>query len=172
MRNLPLLTIASQNYLPSARTLAYSFREHHPNSPIFLCLVDRVSHAADFSAEPFTIIPVEQLHIPGWENMALRYNIAEANTSVKAFALNYLFEVYQLDRILYLDPDIFVYRPLHELDELLNAHDIILTPHILEPAEDTGRQPTLHSLLLMGAYNTGLVAFSRSTETFRFLDWL
>ena len=44
---------------------------------------------------------------------AMKYDILELNTNVKPTFLKHLLERYGLTKLVYLDPDIFVYRSAH-----------------------------------------------------------
>jgi hypothetical protein len=63
----------------------------------------------------------------------MKYNVLELCTAVKPYLLKYLFEKYDAEKILYLDPDIVVYHTLDTVLELLERCTAILTPHIVEP---------------------------------------
>ena len=58
---------------------------------------------------------------------------------------------------LHLDSDMRVYAPLEGLTELLGRHAVVLTPHLLGELPDDGREPDELSILLAGAFNTGVI---------------
>ncbi|HEX4953572.1 MAG TPA: glycosyltransferase [Thermoanaerobaculia bacterium] len=168
---LAACTIVSKNYLPFARTLARSFAEHHPGSPFFVLLVDRIEGAFDPAAEPFEVIEVETLgNIPDFPAFAFKYTILELNTAVKPFFLARLLERAGIEKLIYLDPDILLFRPLDELSRLLDEHSVVLTPHLTDPIDDD-LHPSELSILQSGAYNLGFVALTRSAEVTRLLAW-
>jgi glycosyltransferase involved in cell wall biosynthesis len=167
---LPIVTIASKNYLAHVRTLAQSYRLFHPEGQIFVCLVDQIDGYFDPATEPFTLIQADRLNIPRWEHFSFKYNILELNTAVKPFLLSYLFEQYGLQKIAYFDPDIMLYQPLDRIESLLDDYGMLLTPHILEAVEGT-HAPSEMDLLLSGIYNLGFIALSRKTDLDRLLTW-
>ena len=61
------------------------------------------------------------------------YNVFELSNALKPYALDMLFEDYQLDGILYFDSDIRVYRRLTPIFDALEQSNIVLTPHLTEP---------------------------------------
>ncbi|MEA2690242.1 MAG: hypothetical protein QOD51_2849, partial [Candidatus Eremiobacteraeota bacterium] len=75
-------TIASNNYMAKAKVMLESYLAHHPGARAFLCVVDE---PCDAPPGPWTVVPVQELGIPNFENMAFRYNILELNTAVKPF---------------------------------------------------------------------------------------
>ncbi len=94
----------------------------------------------------------------------------ELSTAVKPFVFEKLFKE-GYDRVVYLDPDIQLYRPLTEVfaafDEGANA---VLTPHSLAP--NLNRQPPNdHTFLRAGIYNLGFVALADTSETRNAVHW-
>ena len=167
---LPLLTIASGNYIAHARALASSYLAHHPSAQVFLCLVDRPPPGFESAHEPFTVLLAEDLSIPGWTHLAFRYDIVELNTAVKPFALSHLCRAYGFDRVLYLDPDIVIYDSLDPLEALLATHSIVLTPHLLSPVPS--EHPGFEQVLLQyGACNLGFFAARWGPNVEALLRW-
>jgi hypothetical protein len=161
-------TIVSLNYLSYARTLCDSFLRFHPDCKFYVLLVDRLP--ADFQrlSERFEIITVEELDIADFPSVAFKYDILELNTNVKPTFLKALL-VRGIDQLVYLDPDIFVYRALDSVFAALNERSIVLTPHILSPITDDGQSEL--SFLLGGVFNLGFVAVNKCEETDSFLSW-
>ena len=69
MPELTICTIVSANYLPYARVLGASVREHHPDARFVVLLVDRVDGRFDPDNEPFELIEVTP---PGF-NRSVRF---------------------------------------------------------------------------------------------------
>jgi len=103
--------------------------------------------------------------------MVTRYDVMEFNTAIKPFAIDWLFEHTDVDNVIYIDPDIFVYRRLTELDEVLSSGaSAVVTPHITAPLED-GKTPNDHNMLQSGVFNLGFIAVSRKDEARKFVRW-
>lgn len=163
-------TICSKNFLAYARTLYDSLRAHYPETPFFVALCDRLDNSIDVAEVPFEIIDIASLAIPDVEEMAQRYNITEFNTAIKPFVFDYIFTRRGIPTVVYLDPDILVVDRLTEMDQMLeNGAEAILTPHILEPAE----QAEMHDqrLLLYGVYNLGFLALRNTARVKKILEW-
>jgi hypothetical protein len=163
-------TIVSLNYLPYARTLCQSFLKHHPEGLFVTLIVDYNSSRVDLSKERFEVVEVEQLGIKEFPSVAFKYTILELNTNVKPTFLRYVFNIYKLSSLIYLDPDIFIYSPLTEAYDLLRNNSIILTPHISKPIKDDCF-PTEQDYLSSGIFNLGFIGLSQTAETNTFLDW-
>ena len=112
-------TIVSKNYLAFARTLMKSLATVHPQWKQFVLLVDDIDGCFDPAAENFQIVPIADLLLPDAKKFLFRYDILELNTAVKPWFLQWLFQRTAAERVVYLDPDIRVYSPLTEVEQLL-----------------------------------------------------
>lgn len=163
-------TIISKNYLAQARVLAKSYRANNANRKFFVCLVDRIDGFFDPKDEHFELISAEELNIPNFKNICFKYSIMELNTAVKPFFIEYLFNRYNLEKIIYLDPDILITDNLDKLFLLLDKKSILLTPHITAPIND-GFKPDELNFLGSGVYNLGFIGLSKSDTTHKLLKW-
>jgi glycosyltransferase involved in cell wall biosynthesis len=171
MRPSPVAcTIVSNNYLAYARVLTRSFLERHPEGKVYVLVVDRPDPSLRYEDEPFEAVLVESLGIPGFSHYSFRYSILELDTAVKPWFLLHLHRTGGHDRLCYFDPDILVTGDLTEIYERLGTADVILTPHITAPVEDT-RLPGERDFLLSGIYNLGFLGISFNERTLPFLDW-
>ena len=160
-------TIVSFNYLAYARTLCGSFLDANPGCNFYVLLVDRLPADFDRSGEQFDLITVEELAIPNFLSVAFKYDILELNTNVKPTFLTTLLNR-GADEVVYLDPDIFIYRELSPVFDALENYAIVLTPHALSPFPDPQSEVTL---LSAGVFNLGFIAVRNSPEARRFLSW-
>jgi glycosyltransferase involved in cell wall biosynthesis len=168
-RPVPVCTIASNNYLAKAKVLIDSYLAAHPGADAFVCVVDEPVHPA-VAKIPARIVSADQLGIPGFANMAFRYDALELNTAVKPFFLEHLRERCGIDRVLFFDPDVLVFDALHGLTQALETHPIVLTPHITQPLEE-GWQAGERQFLRAGVYNLGFLGLCLDERTHAFIDW-
>ncbi|MBK9713109.1 MAG: glycosyltransferase family 4 protein [Kouleothrix sp.] len=168
--NATICTIIAKNYLAQARCLAESFYAQHPDGRMVVLLIDQPDDCFDPRDEPFTIVLMSELAIPSVAQMAFRYTVLELSTAVKPFFIEYLFDHADLEHLIYLDPDIYCYRPLTPLLEALQTHMLALTPHLLEPLDDQYR-PNELDILRVGVYNLGCIGLARSPDLRTFLRW-
>ncbi|MBN2577689.1 MAG: glycosyltransferase family 4 protein [Pirellulales bacterium] len=164
-------TIASKNYLSHVRTLMASVAEHHPDAARCLVLCDRVEGRFAPETEPFAVLPVEALDISGFEELAFKYNCMELNTAVKPFAIEHLFAERGFRNVVYLDPDIVLYRPLRKALDRLQRHDAVLTPHLTDFLPDDGCLPDNVRILQTGTNNLGFLALRKSERVMQLLRW-
>ena len=145
-----------------------SVQRHHPEWDRFVLVVGETS-ASDRDELLFTSVPLEALPLPSPRQFCFRYTILELNTAVKPWMFEHLFER-GYDRVVYLDPDTFVYSPLVEIDAAPAETFLTLTPH-LTGLIGGDEQPNERAILLAGTYNLGFLAVSRRPPLARFLAW-
>jgi GT2 family glycosyltransferase len=117
------------------------------------------------------VLGLEDLALGPFPELRATYDIAELCTAVKPSLLALLFDRFDEEAVVYLDPEVLILRPLDELQAALAEAVIVLTPHLLRPLLSDGRQPTDHGMLLVGAYNQGMLGVRRGPETDGFLRW-
>lgn len=162
------VTICATNYMAKALALRESYLSFHPKSDFYILIVDR-KHDRFKSLEPdVNILWVEDLGIKDFSHYAMKFDIIELNTNVKASILSLLLLDYNM--VLYLDPDIYFYGTLEPVLRELESNSIVVTPHTLTPVMD-GKVPSDIDFLRMGAFNLGFVGVAKCKEAFRFLDW-
>ena len=167
------LTICSANYLAQAKTLADSVREHHPSGRVVIGLVDRLPPGLPSSYwEPYELLPVEELAIPTFAEMARKYNLVELNTAVKPFYIEHLYRRdASVDKVVYFDPDILILGSLDRLMDNLGNHMLVVTPHCVTPSELPQAVSMELDMLKTGVYNLGFLGTSRKPCIFEFLQW-
>jgi hypothetical protein len=166
-----VFTICSNNYLAQAVTLGQSLLDNNPDYNFTIGLVDKKDISIDYKDIPFEIMEVANIGIDDLDKMILRYNVQELNTAVKPFFFNYFIKMHDsCERIIYLDPDILVYRPFKELENDLKKNDIIITPHITVPIDDN-KIPGENDFLNTGIFNLGFIAIKISPNSKRMISW-
>src|ERR1700731_3565304 len=165
-------TIVSPNYLAYARTLSASYLSKHPGHRFFVLIVADLplSDRTVFEGDSFTPVMLAEIGLADVRAEGMKYDILELNTNVKPTFMKYLLKTYGLEKLVYLDPDIFVYAPLSPVFDALNSANAVLTPHITIPVDD-GKLPSEQDFLYNGTYNLGFIAVRQGHETERMLGW-
>jgi hypothetical protein len=165
-------TIVSPNYLAYARTLSASYLEHHPTHQFFVLLVADLAQAKRSKFEGLGFIPMllGEIGLEDIKREGMKYDILELNTNVKPTFMKHLLRTFDLEKLVYLDPDIFVYSPLTPVFIALDKANAVLTPHVTTPIDD-GKRPSEQDHLYNGTYNLGFIGVRRSEETERILSW-
>ncbi len=168
-----VFTICSANYLAQAITLGNSLQATNPDVEFRIYLVDRLEGREEVrNRVPFPLIEIEEVPVTDFKGMVLRYNVVELNTSVKPYIFDHILKTEpDIQKVVYLDPDIMVFQPLTHLFETLNNFNMVLTPHILTPSDNNQYVPQESSFLATGIFNLGFIAIKRSEETLCFLNW-
>lgn len=165
-----VFTIVSKNYLHFARTLMQSVKDVHPEWDRHVLLVDEVRGDFDQSGEDFTLTEVRELLLPQMDKFLFRYTILELNTAVKPWMAEWLFKNPRYERVVYIDPDIYLYSPMNEVEAALsNGSLMVLTPHLTGQLDE--KHPDEQTILRAGSYNLGFIALSRHHSILDFLHW-
>ena len=114
------------------------------------------------------VIFVSEMDFPEYYRLAFMYNIIEFNTAVKPWLASKLLQKHK--KVLYLDPDTYVFDDLKVLFNELDACDFLLTPHCISDPEDSFR-PDIKDFLRFGLYNLGFFGCRTSDNTQKMLLW-
>ncbi|WP_372783566.1 hypothetical protein [Phenylobacterium sp.] len=162
------------SYLNRARVLFQTLRRFHPDWELVALITDRAPHgfAFDPAAEPFDrVVWAEELGIPDFEGWLFKHDVVEVCTAVKGPFLHQACG-WGADAVIYLDPDTALFGSLAPLEGWLEDHDILLTPHLVDP-NDTAEAIRDNDLSASrtGIFNLGFVAVRTTGEGARFARW-
>lgn len=166
-----ICTIIARNYVAFARVLAESFQAAHPDGNCSVLVIDDPSGFIDPAEEPFELLTIDQIGLPDPERMAAWYDVMELSTAVKPWLLCTLLERPGYDSVVYLDPDIRIFKPLEEIKRGLAGHDVVLTPHFDKPLPRDGRKPSEEDILIAGSYNLGFIGLRGGETADALLNW-
>jgi hypothetical protein len=169
-----IFTSINNGYLPKARILAGSVRRNHPEAKMALMLSDHKDPALDYS--DFDIVLTPEDVVVGVENLEawlFDHTVVELCTAVKPFAFDHLFKKHGFSNVVYQDPDTVLYSRMEELEQMMEEHPIVLTPHVSVPAKDTDDllDGEMLGCLRHGVFNLGFLALTREGEGPAFLQW-
>lgn len=166
-------TSISSNYIPKARVLARSVKQHEPNAQFHLLLCDEPPEDFALAEEDFdSLILLSDLSIENKAAWIFQHNVVELCTAVKGLGFQEIARRYSADKIVFLDPDIVVFSDLGLIEDKLDHHSVLLTPHQTEP--ETTRGAVLDNevtSLKCGVFNLGFLAVRASAEGMRFIQW-
>jgi hypothetical protein len=166
-------TSITKSYLPKARVLAKSVKRFHPDWTFILLYSDDLPVSFDLKQEPFDeVLTIDQLGIPNWKAWAFGHAVVELCTAVKGPAAELLAQRPDVNKIMYIDPDIKLFNSLTSLESMLDQHEILLTPHLLDTEHEIGAiQDNEISALKHGVYNLGFFAARTSGQGLDFIRW-
>ena len=161
-------TVCNVAYLYKALSLAESYYTH-VGEKINIFLFDKQRDLGNIS-ELANIYWIEDLHIENLQQLAFKYDIIEFSTSLKPFIANHLLKMHE--KIIFFDPDTFLFNNIDSILNLLDKEEIIVTPHYTTP-QKRGTELSQSDVALMrfGSFNLGFFAIKRSDESIRFLKW-
>lgn len=164
-------TLCSNNYLAQAKTLGDSVLKFYSNSRFVIGLVDYKDGEIDYELfEGMEILPFDEIGFPEFDEMLTRYNVIEFNTSVKPFYIEYLWRKYGAEnQIIYLDPDIVIYKPLEHVFSALNKYSVVLTPMFTSVSEKTSLDELV--ALRHGMFNLGFIGLKYSEHSANLINW-
>jgi len=159
-----IFTIVSRNYAAQAMTLMQSLSRAEPAARRVVIATDgpipRIAGLAE-------VIPAESLDAP-FAAMSVYYDALELNTAVKPYAFRRLLA--EAETVTYLDPDIYVFRPLDAVRAALADAELALTPHLARPLAGEA-MPDDRAILQSGVWNLGFAAMRASDKTRALVDW-
>ena len=159
-----VFTICAKNYLAQALTLKESVLKHN-NIDVYIFLADSNEGLTDED-----VVTLNKTWIPNWISMAFKYDVIEFNTSIKPFCFNKLFgEGYE--KVIYLDPDIYVTDFLDCIFNDLNNHSIVLTPHYSDIIEHYNGGVSEYTFMNDGIFNLGFCAIKNDSDGKEIISW-
>lgn len=163
------------SYLNRARVLFQTLREFHPDWELVALITDAPPEGFDFdpATEPFDrAVFAEELEVPDYRGWLFKHDVVEVCTAVKGPFLHKACLAAEADVVVYLDPDIALFESLTPVVELLRTHEILLTPHLVDPNEERGAiLDNDLSASRTGIFNLGFVAVRTTGEGARFARW-
>jgi hypothetical protein len=166
-----VFTICSKNYLAQARVLCNSLQQYNAQTEFLIVIADKLTVQEKLSLFGYKYLLLDDMHLPETEALIEKYNVIELNTCLKPFIINYLFQSNaNLNKIIYLDPDIYVFASLQSVFNDLDSYDFILTPHFITPIFDD-LLLSEKIVLNTGIFNLGFLALRRGNTIGNLLNW-
>ena len=161
-----IFTICAKNYLAQALTLRESVLSKEPTTDFFLFLSDAPSEEVN----ALDLELLDDAWIPGWKQMAFKYDVIEFSTAIKPFCFKKLFGQ-GYEKVGYLDPDTYVTSSLDYLWDNLEKYSIILTPHVSNlEMQFTGAVPE-DDILHTGVFNLGFCFMRNNAVGQNIAEW-
>lgn len=166
-------TICSVSHLGQAKTMVDSFKEHNPDYQVKIGIADKIAGRIDESQfTDYELFEISELGISGFDDLIEKFSVFELCCVIRPHLCKYLLEANpEVEKLLFVDSDIYFFNAVTQVDDALEKHDILLTPHTFTPFPDDGLYPKEVSFNNAGLYNTGFFAVKRSTSTDNFLNW-
>jgi len=162
------------SYLNRARVLFQTVRRFHPQWELVALITDEPppGFVFDPATEPFDrVVWAQDLGIPDFASWLFKHDVVEVCTAVKGPFLHQACGS-GADAVIYLDPDTALFASLSPLEDWLESHDILLTPHLVDPNDEPAAiWDNDLSASRTGIFNLGFVAIRTRGEGARFAKW-
>ncbi len=165
-----IFTIVAKNYMASALTLKGSVLKLHSDVDFYIVLADQWDDEEQKKRGGNNVLVADASVVPEILSMSFFYDVVEFSTSIKPFYFLYFMKVLDYDKVIYLDPDIWVLSSMDGLWNSLIEHEAVLTPHITDINCVSGYHKESH-ILSRGVFNLGFLGMRKSTDTIQFLNW-
>lgn len=168
-------TSATLSYLDRVAVLFATLKRHQPTWKRTLCLVDRVPEGfplGERCPDADEVVTVHELGLLDLDRWLFMHDVVEACTALKGPMLCRLLAE-GADQVIYLDPDIAVFHSLDTVTAEFRDHDVLLTPHQLEPEQGAQAEVDneLRAILQHGVFNLGFLGVANTEEGNRFARW-
>lgn len=165
-------TLVNIAYLPMAKTLVDSFRNQHPEIPIYICLFDDKDEIKDDFFNDYLIYDYKNLNQKEYSDMRHRYDNMAMACALKPFFAEALIKDFNPDSIIYLDADMKLFNPLNLIFEKFKEnYSILLTGHLYTILKDEKEVISNREIRKYGLYNAGFLAFKNDAIGNEFLQW-
>ncbi|RAU82991.1 glycosyltransferase family protein [Pontibacter arcticus] len=165
-----VFTIVAKNYLSLARTLGDSLKTLHPDLDFYIVIADANDGYISIENEKYKILEADKLGVPNLKDLAFKYNVTEYCTAIKPFVFSHLFGQ-GYNKLIYFDPDIYVFNKIDHIFEILDNNFIVLTPHFITPELNYSGTVPEGGILFLGMFNLGFVAIKNSDEGRYIASW-
>lgn len=169
--NICAFTIVAKNYIGLARILGHSLYKVNPDINFKIFVADEFPQNVKSLPDNVVISrKVLDYSSEEWTDMSFKYDLTEFCTSIKPGAFKYLF-AQGYDKVLYFDPDIYIFSSINTILQRLEDYDIVLTPQIAGIHIDyTGEHPEW-AMNVNGIFNLGFCGMRKSLITDKIILW-
>jgi hypothetical protein len=157
MAPMQFCTTSSRRYLPYARALGETIRATNPDSTLWVLLTDDHHHTVDRSIEPFRGVWNEEIGIdPAELHRRFIIHAEDFHIAIKPWICEFVLNETG-GPVMFIDSDIHLYGPLDDVAALIEAHGVVLTPHMRAPLPLDDMTPDDTTILGAGTFNAGMV---------------
>lgn len=163
-------TIVAKNYIGLAKVLETSIREQNSDIDFYIFVADEMP-ASLKEKESDNVVESQEIlsySTEEWDNMTFKYTLTEFCTAIKPSCFLYLFENKGYEKVIYFDPDIYVFSSLSTIYDIIDTYSILVTPHLIFPIMDDNSDRVL---LQSGPYNLGFLGLRNTKISKTLLIW-
>lgn len=173
-RSIRYCTVATAAYLPKVAVMTRSLKAHHPEASCTLALVEQAH-----------LPPAVRRLLPDVDEVVLANDVLPAGLAplgdeatpytagclTKPALIRHLLER-EDGAVVSLDPDMELLAPFASIEPQLAEGAVLLTPHLLAPANaTTGVPQDERNCFTYGTYNAGFIAVGPGPGARDFVEW-
>ena len=145
-------TVTNYAYLHKAIALKKSFQKNNNLRLRIFLFEEKNNIPNNIYSNEYEFL--SDLKIHNYYQLAFKYNVTEFTTSLKPTISLKLLEKY--DKVLFFDPDTFIYNSVNQILKKLDKYSIVLTPHSIHHEDHNSIYPD-SSFLKYGVFNLGFL---------------
>jgi hypothetical protein len=160
-------SISLNKTLSFTRVLSSTVKLYHPECKIYLIHGEEFCEEIDISKEPFDkILFFKDLGIENYNSWIFQFNTKEVCNAIQPFAMNYLLNNTNYEKIFYLNNKIYLFNDLDDVNKLLDIYPIVITPYLLKinTFYSSIHDNESHNLN-NGLYSPNFIALANTKET-------
>ena len=171
MKKNVIFTIVAKNYIGLAQILGESVKKHHNDVDFFIFVADE-TNKADLQQIDGILFAKHLLmyNESEWTEMSFKYDITEFCTSIKPACFQYFISC-KYEKIVYLDPDVFVFSCMKPVFDILDKYDMALTPQVCGIHESYNGEHPEWAMNVNGIFNLGFCAVKNSKLIKSIVEW-
>ena len=154
-----VFTIITRNYLPMALCCMDSFTKHNEDVEAVIVIADKHDETEVLESRYTIIYSSDELEID-YEHYAMKYNVTEFCTYLKPLMFLRLTDIYDIENVVYIDPDVYTFGSFAGIYEQLNSFSCVVTPHWLDYETVQDKLVPEQVVMFSGVFNFGFVAFN------------
>ena len=165
-------TIVAKNYIGLAQILGESLKRHSPAVDFKIVVADTFDDIQNYNLPDNVLIAKEFLKWDElrWKRMTFQYDLTQFCTAIKPGSiLHFMDEGYE--KVLYFDPDIFVFSSINEITDALDSYKIVLTPQIAGIHVNYKGEHPEWAMNCNGIFNLGFGGYRNTTKVRNLLSW-
>lgn len=147
-----------------------SVASYLPEAKRIVCCADRIDGCFDARSENYEVLEAVGLEIPRFNQLALALDPTALCCALKPYAIQIAIKVREIEKVIYIDNDMGLYRRPEELLHALETAPLVLTPHNLEPLAPAAF-PNEQILVKYGIFNAGIIGVRKNEESQKILKW-
>jgi hypothetical protein len=168
-----VFTICAKNYIGLAQILGMTVNKYNNDTDFYIVVADEFEACDKVEIAENILVAKNILNVSqsDWTNMSFKYNLTEFCTSIKPFSFEYFFNKKNYSKVIYLDPDTFLFESLNYVYTKLDTHLFVTAPHITIPHVPYTGDLSDTSFLFNGISNLGFLGVRKSDKSLEIITW-